>query len=273
MKFGKAVVKARVPIVIVSLLLAALSVLGMLGTRINYDMLTYLPKDMETSVGQQVLLDDFGKGAFSFVLVEDMPDKDVSALKEKLAQVDHVESVIWYDSFADISVPKELLPDKLYNAFNSGDTTMLAVFFVISGANLRLSVFSQGVLVFIGVVYIIARSAGKYCGARWSAKAVGCDHTVQKYLGIMLLPQEGVALGMCVSAQALGADGELIRNIILFSVLIYELVGPVATKESLKAAGAITEKPREVLERRERKLAEAEPKELLERHKERANKK
>ena len=129
MKFGKAVVKARVPIVIVSLLLAALSVLGILGTRINYDMLTYLPEDMETSVGQQVLLDDFGKGAFSFVLVEDMPDKDVSALKEKLAQVDHVESVIWYDSFADISVPKELLPDELYNAFNSGDTTMLAVFF------------------------------------------------------------------------------------------------------------------------------------------------
>ena len=129
MKLGKAVVKARVPIVIVSLLLAALSVFGMLGTRINYDMLTYLPEDMETSVGQQVLLDDFGKGAFSFVLVEDMPDKDVSALKEKLAQVDHVESVIWYDSFADISVPKELLPDELYNAFNSGDTTMLAVFF------------------------------------------------------------------------------------------------------------------------------------------------
>ena len=143
----------------------------------------------------------------------------------------------------------------------------------MSGANLRLSVFSQGVLVLIGVVYIIARSAGKYCGARWSAKAVGCDHTVQKYLGIMLLPQEGVALGMCVSAQVLGADGELIRNIILFSVLIYELVGPLATKESLKAAGAITEKPREVLERRERKLAEAEPKEFLERRKERANKK
>ena len=165
------------------------------------------------------------------------------------------------------------LSDDLMERADRWSTPMLAVFFVISGANLRLSVFSQGVLVFIGVVYIIARSAGKYCGARWSAKAVGCDHTVQKYLGIMLLPQEGVALGMCVSAQALGADGELIRNIILFSVLIYELVGPVATKESLKAAGAITEKPKEVLERRERKLAEAEPKELLERHKERANKK
>ena len=165
------------------------------------------------------------------------------------------------------------LSDDLMNRADKWSTPMLAVFFVVSGANLRLSVFSQGVLVLIGVVYIIARSAGKYCGARWSAKAVGCDHTVQKYLGIMLLPQEGVALGMCVSAQALGADGELIRNIILFSVLIYELVGPLATKESLKAAGAITEKPREVLERRERKLAEAEPKELLERRKERAGRK
>ena len=165
------------------------------------------------------------------------------------------------------------LSDDLMNRADKWSTPMLAVFFVVSGANLRLSVFSQGVLVLIGVVYIIARSAGKYCGARWSAKAVGCDHTVQKYLGIMLLPQEGVALGMCVSAQVLGADGELIRNIILFSVLIYELVGPLATKESLKAAGAITEKPREVLERRERKLAEAEPKEFLERRKERANKK
>ena len=165
------------------------------------------------------------------------------------------------------------LSDDLMNRADKWSTPMLAVFFVVSGAHLRLSVFSQGVLVLIGVVYIIARSAGKYCGARWSAKAVGCDHTVQKYLGIMLLPQEGVALGMCVSAQVLGADGELIRNIILFSVLIYELVGPLATKESLKAAGAITEKPREVLERRERKLAEAEPKEFLERRKERANKK
>ena len=97
------------------------------------------------------------------------------------------------------------LSDDLMNRADKWSTPMLAVFFVVSGANLRLSVFSQGVLVLIGVVYIIARSAGKYCGARWSAKAVGCDHTVQKYLGIMLLPQEGVALGMCVSAQALGA--------------------------------------------------------------------
>ena len=162
------------------------------------------------------------------------------------------------------------LSDDLMQRADKWSTPMLAVFFVLSGADLRLSVFSQLVLVLIGVVYILARSAGKYLGARWSAKGVGCDHTVQKYLGVMLLPQEGVALGMCVSAQALGAeDGGLIRNIILFSVLVYELVGPLATKESLRAAGEITEKPKEVLERRARKLAQAEPKALLERRRER----
>lgn len=157
------------------------------------------------------------------------------------------------------------LSDDLMNRADKWSTPMLAIFFVVSGADLRLSVFSEFTLVLIGVVYIISRSAGKYLGARWSAGAVHCDRSVRDYLGIMLLPQEGVALGMCVSAQVLGADGELIRNIILFSVLVYELVGPLATKESLKAAGEISQKPREVLERRERKLAEAEPKEFLER--------
>lgn len=159
------------------------------------------------------------------------------------------------------------LSDDLMQQADKWSTPMLAIFFVISGADLRLSIFSQFILVMIGIVYIVARSAGKYLGSRWSAKGVGCEKSVQDYLGIMLLPQEGVALGMCVSAQALGADGELIRNIILFSVLVYELVGPLATKESLRAAGEITEKPREVLERRERKLAAAEPKEILERRK------
>jgi len=92
-----------------------------------------------------------------------------------------------------------------------------------------------------------------------------CEPQICKYLGITLLPQAGVALGMCVSAQALGAaDGLLVRNIVLFSVLIYELVGPLLTKEALTAAGEITAKPREVLERRAKALAEAEPKEFLE---------
>ena len=97
------------------------------------------------------------------------------------------------------------------------------------------------------------------------AKAVGCDEKTVKYLGITLLPQAGVALGMCVSAQELGAvDGLLVRNIVLFSVLIYELVGPLLTKEALTAAGEITAKPKEILERRAKALAEAGPKEFLE---------
>ncbi len=165
------------------------------------------------------------------------------------------------------------LSDDLMGRADKWSQPLLAVFFVISGAELRLEVFAEPTLVLVGVIYILARSIGKCVGADWSARMVGCSEKVVKYLGITLLPQAGVALGMCVSAQALGAeDGGLIRNIILFSVLIYELAGPLATKEALKAAGEITEKPREVLERRERKLAEAEPKELLERRKERREK-
>ena len=97
-------------------------------------------------------------------------------------------------------------------------------------------------MVLIGVIYIIFRSMGKYLGAHFSAKAVGCDEKTVKYLGITLLPQAGVALGMCVSAQELGAaDGLLVRNIVLFSVLIYELVGPLLTKEALTAVLPILE--------------------------------
>lgn len=129
MRFSKAVVKFRIPIIILALILAVPSVLGIIGTRINYDMLDYLPDTMDTVVGQQKLMDDFGKGAFSFIIVEDMPDKDVSALKQKIEKVDHVETVLWYDSLVDISVPKELLPEKIYNEFNTKNATMLAVFF------------------------------------------------------------------------------------------------------------------------------------------------
>ncbi len=129
MRFSKAVVKYRIPILIIAVLLLIPSVFGMIGTRINYDMLSYLPEDMETVKGQSELLKDFNKGAFSFIIVEDMPDKDVSALKEKVEAVDHVENVIWYDSIADISVPKEILPDEIYDEFNTEDSTMMAVFF------------------------------------------------------------------------------------------------------------------------------------------------
>ena len=129
MKFSKAVVKCRIPILILALLLMIPSVLGIMGTRINYDMLTYLPEDMETVIGQNELLEDFDKGAFAFLIVEDMPEKDVAALKEQIEQVEHVDTVLWYDSFADISVPMELLPDKIYKEFNTENATMMALFF------------------------------------------------------------------------------------------------------------------------------------------------
>ena len=129
MRFSKAVVKYRIPILIVALLLMIPSVLGMAGTRVNYDMLNYLPEDMDTVIGQEELLEDFNKGAFSFLILEDMPAKDAAALKERVEQVDHVETVLWYDSLMDVSVPMELLPDTLYEAFNSERATMMAVFF------------------------------------------------------------------------------------------------------------------------------------------------
>lgn len=162
------------------------------------------------------------------------------------------------------------LSEDLMDRADDWSAPLLAVFFVISGAELRLEVFGEVTMVLIGVIYIVFRSAGKYFGARFSAKAVGCGEKTVKYLGITLLPQAGVALGMCVSAQALGGtDGTLVRSIILFSVLIYELVGPLLTKMALTAAGEIHEKPKEVLERRARALAAAEPKEFLEERKKR----
>ena len=129
MRLSKAVVKNRVLILIVALLLLIPSVLGMANTRINYDMLDYLPEDMETVVGQNELLADFGKGAFSLIVVEDMPAKDVAALRKRIEAVEHVDSVVWYDTVADLSVPMEILPEKIYNEFNNGNATMLAVFF------------------------------------------------------------------------------------------------------------------------------------------------
>lgn len=132
MKFSKAVVKFRVPIIIAAVVLMIPALFGMIVTRINYDMLDYLPSDMDTVIGQNELLDEFGKGAFSFIIVEDMPSKDVAALKEKIEQVENVDTVLWYDSILDISVPMELLPDSVYSEFNTENATMMAVFFKTS---------------------------------------------------------------------------------------------------------------------------------------------
>ena len=132
MKLSKAIVKLRVPIVLLTLVLMIPAFIFMLNTRINYDMLTYLPESMDTVKGQNILMDEFGKGAFSFIILEDMPDKDVAALKEKVEQVKQVDSVLWYNDVADISVPKEFLPDNVYNAFNTDHSTVMAVFFKTS---------------------------------------------------------------------------------------------------------------------------------------------
>ena len=120
---------------------------------------------------------------------------------------------------------------------------LFILFFVISGSELDLTVFTDLTIVLIGVVYIVFRSAGKYLGARWSSDMTHCDANVRKYLGLTLLPQAGVALGMANSVGVLGADGAIIKNIVLFGVLIYELAGPVITKTALEKAGEITEKP------------------------------
>ncbi len=129
MRFSKAVVKCRIPILIITLLLMIPSVLGMANTRINYDMLTYLPETMDTVKGQNELLEDFGKGAFSFIVVEDMSQKDIKKMTDKIKEIDHVETVLSYASLADVSIPEELLPEKIYNEFNTDNATLVAVFF------------------------------------------------------------------------------------------------------------------------------------------------
>ena len=134
---------------------------------------------------------------------------------------------------------------------------LFALFFVISGAELELSVFTDVAIVGIGLVYIIFRCLGKYFGTFASAKAVKCEPSICKYLGITLFPQAGVALGMCTLAMGLGEEGHLIRNIVLFGVLIYELFGPLMTKQALTAAGDIGPMPEEVKNRRQTKLEEA----------------
>lgn len=129
MKFSRFVVKSRVIILIVAIALLVPAAIGMITQRINYDMLTYLPGDIDTMIGQDILMDEFGKGAFSFIVVEGMSDQQVSDLRDRLEDVEHVDTVLWYTSFADLSIPKDMLPKKLYDAFNKGDSTMMAVFF------------------------------------------------------------------------------------------------------------------------------------------------
>ena len=128
-KVGKKIVKFRVPILILSIILLIPAVWGYVNTRINYDVLTYLPEDIETMQGQEIMTNDFGIGAFSMLMVDGMEDKDIVKLKEKVEKVDGVANVLWYDSLADISGPQSVLPSKLYDEYNTEGGTMMAVFF------------------------------------------------------------------------------------------------------------------------------------------------
>ena len=143
------------------------------------------------------------------------------------------------------------LSDEIMAKADRWTSPLFAAFFVISGAELELSVFTDKMIVLVGIVYIVARSLGKYLGAHYSAKLMHCQPTICKYLGIALLPQAGVALGMCVTAKELGAEGDLIRNITLFAILIYELVGPMLTKLALIDAGEIQPMSDDVKNRRQ----------------------
>ncbi len=205
MRLSKAVVKYRVPILIVALVLLVPSVLGMINTRINYDMLDYLPEDMDTVIGQNGLLNDFGKGAFSLIIVEDMPARDVAALKEKIAAVDHVESVLWYDDLADLSVPMEILPDQVYSEFNAGDSTMLAVFFdSATSADVTMDAIRE-----------IRSIAGKQCFVSGMSALVTdlkdlCEKEEPIYVGLAVL--------CACAAMMLLLDGWLVPLVFLASI-------------------------------------------------------
>ena len=204
-KLSKAIVKHRSLILIIAAVLIIPSVIGMAGTRINYDMLSYLPDDIETIEGQDILLKDFGKGAFSFVIVDGMEDKDISKLRGKLEKIDNVDSVIWYDSLMDISVPKEVLPDEIYNAFNSGDSTVMAVFFKTStSADETMQAIKD-----------IRKTAGKSCFVTGMSAVVTdlkdlCEHEEPIYVGLAVL--------LCCAAMMLFMDNWIVPFVFLLSI-------------------------------------------------------
>ena len=205
MRFGKLVVKYRVAIVVVTLVLLIPSIFGIMGTRINYDMLNYLPEDMETVIGQNELLEDFGKGAFSFLIVEDMSARDAALLKEKVEQVEHVDTVLWYDSLADLSVSIDFVPDQLYQEFNTENATMMAIFFNTStSSDVTMDAIRQ-----------IRQIAGKQCFLSGMSALVTdlkdlCEKEEPIYVGIAVL--------LACVAMLVFLDGWLVPFVFLASI-------------------------------------------------------
>ena len=205
MNLGKNIVKFHIPILAAAIALLIPSAIGMAKTRINYDMLTYLPGDMDTVAGQDILMEEFGKGAFSFVIVEDMPLTEISAMKEALERVEHVDTVLWYDSLMELSTPMEMLPQKWYEAFNSGDATMMAVF-------LETSTSSDDTM---EAIREIRRVAGRRCFVSGMSAMVTdlkelCEEEEPAYVGLAVL--------LACTAMMVFMDSWLVPFVFLVSI-------------------------------------------------------
>ena len=211
--FGKKVVKFRIPILIISILLLIPAGIGYVNTRVNYDVLTYLPEDIETMQGQDILVKDFGTGAFSMFIVDGMEDKEVSALKSEIEKVDHVEKVLWYDSLADISIPKNMIPKKVYDVFNSDTGTMMAIFFD-EGTS------SDGTMEAIGE---IRKLAGKNCFlSGMSAIVTDTKNLAEKETPLYVL----IAVILAVIVLGLTMDSYFIPLLFMLSIgmaIVYNL--------------------------------------------------
>ena len=211
--FGKKVVKFRIPILIISILLLIPAGLGYVNTRVNYDVLTYLPEDIETMQGQDILVKDFGTGAFSMFIVDGMEDKEVSALKPKIENVEHVQKALWYDSLADISMPKSMIPKDVYEVFNSDTGTMMAIFFD-EGTS------SDGTMEAIGE---IRKLAGKQCFlSGMSAIVTDTKNLAEKETPLYVL----IAVVLAVIVLGLTMDSYFIPLLFMLSIgmaIVYNL--------------------------------------------------
>ena len=211
--FGKKVVKFRIPILIISILLLIPAGLGYVNTRVNYDVLTYLPEDIETMQGQDILVKDFGTGAFSMFIVDGMEDKKVSVLKAKIENVEHVQKVLWYDSLADISMPKSMIPKDVYEVFNSDTGTMMAIFFD-EGTS------SDGTMEAIGE---IRKLAGKQCFlSGMSAIVTDTKNLAEKETPLYVL----IAVVLAVIVLGLTMDSYFIPLLFMLSIgmaIVYNL--------------------------------------------------
>nr|WP_289095726.1 MMPL family transporter [uncultured Dorea sp.] len=211
--FGKKVVKFRIPILIISILLLIPAGLGYVNTRVNYDVLTYLPEDIETMQGQDILVKDFGTGAFSMFIVDGVEDKEVSALKAKIENVEHVQKVLWYDSLADISMPKSMIPKDVYEVFNSDTGTMMAIFFD-EGTS------SDGTMEAIGE---IRKLAGKQCFlSGMSAIVTDTKNLAEKETPLYVL----IAVVLAVIVLGLTMDSYFIPLLFMLSIgmaIVYNL--------------------------------------------------